>query len=260
MMPSMTPFANLNPTPFGHTGYHAAFGTPPPWTGTEAASSTTPPAMPPEHKELLAAVRSAFPDQTKMPIAIREAVEKTTTQSSKQLTTDLHRAAAAIGKARRAIQEIQEAKLKHRTMWASHFQEALTAWQQQIQAFNNQQTEYGHKLCKAQADLQTANDWLQELNIQAKAMDMKPLEDAAEVGEITEPTELQPEHIHEQLRRKLEECVQLTGTPSKPKGVLEQVDLTKDTPKEEQTEQERKRARSVESVPAPADSAMHSAS
>lgn len=229
----------------------------------EAAASTAPPLVPPavpsEHKELLAAVKSAFPDQSKMPTPIKEALERTAATSSKQLTSDLHKAAAAIGKARRAVQEVQEAKLKHRTMWASHLQEALIAWQQQIQAFNNQQTEYGQKLCKAQADLQAANDWLQGLNAQAKAMDLKPIEDSTEAGDLQEPSDLLPERIQEQLRLKLEECVRLTGAPIKPKEALASVDLTNEPGSDDKDkEKERKRARSAESEPPPAESAMHS--
>lgn len=259
--PIVNPFAAITPTPFSHSGYHAAFGTPPPWTPSESSTVPAVSNVPPEHKELLAAVKSAFPDMAKMPTAIREAVEKTSALSSKQLVADLHKAAASLGKARKAVKELQDAKLKHRSMWASHLQEALTAWQSQIQAFNAQQADYTQKLCKAQADLQSANDWIQELNIQAKAMDVKPLEESGDVTDLQEPSELQPEHIQEQLKLKLEECVKLTGFSNRA------IDLTEDDQeKAEKLEQDRKRARSVEpeaaeapGVPS-ADSAMASAS
>lgn len=177
-----------------------------------------------------------------MPAAIREVVERTSIMTSKQLIADLHKAAAALGKSRKAVKELQDAKLKHRSMWASHLQEALTAWQSQIQAFNAQQADYTQKLCKAQADLQSANDWIHELNIQAKAMDVKPLEESGEVSELQEPVELQPEHIQEQLKLKLEECVKLTGIANKA------IDLTEEAQDDKKAEHDRKRARSADSA------------
>lgn len=177
-----------------------------------------------------------------MPPAIREVLERTSVQTSKQLITDLHKAAASLGKARKTVQELQDAKLKHRSMWAAHLQEALTAWQQQIQSFNAQQADYTTRLSRARADLQTANDWIQELNVQAKAMDVAPLEAQADVGEMLDPADLQPERMQEQLRIKLEECVRLTGMDQGAKPI----DLTEDVDNPEKLEHDRKRARSVE--------------
>lgn len=245
--PGFNPFAAISPSPFSHPGgkgYHAAFGMPPPWTPVESGAASSTSNMPQEHRDLLAAVKSSFPDLHKMPPAIREALDKTSASSSKQLTTDLHKAATALGRARKNVQELQVAKLKHRSLWAAHLQEALNAWQQQIQSYNAQQEDYAQKLCKAQADLQAANDWIQELNVQAKALDVKPLEESEELNILQEPTDLQPERIQEQLKMKLEECVRLTGNAEPT------IDLTEDSDKvANKMENERKRARSADPAP-----------
>lgn len=202
------------------------------------------------------AIKASYPDPSKAPEAIREALERTRVVSSKQITTDLHKAAAAIGKSRKMVQELQEQSLRHRQMWVKHLQEALVAWQQQIQSYNTAQKDFATELAKAKADLQVANDWIQELNVRAKELDLTPIEQTAELGEVAEPTELHPTKVQEQLQKKLEECIRMATSKT-----IEEVDLTAEEPV---PEQERKRARSqdteAEAFPTAKDAAMPSGS
>lgn len=238
------PFQALAPSPFPFPGDQSACQMQPPWNAQESQNVPAASSMSEENRELIAAVKQAWPDATKAPPGI--------VLTSKQLTADLHKAAAAIGKARRNLQELQNTSIRHRRMWTKHLQEALSSWQQQIQSYNAQQADFASKLTKAKADLQVANGWLQELNVKAKDLDVTPLEQDVEVGEIAVPSELQPQHVQEELAKRLEDCMRLAAF----KGVEE----IEKSPKEKTAERKRARSQDSESQPEKkdADSAMQS--
>ena len=76
--------------------------------------------QPSANQELIQAVRKAFPDPTGLPTELKDILDKTESSEMKKITADLHKSTAALGRARRQLQELQEAKSQHRAKWVQH--------------------------------------------------------------------------------------------------------------------------------------------
>ena len=96
----------------------------------------------------------------------------------KKITTDLHKSTAALGRARRQLQELQEAKTQHRAKWVQHLNASLEAWQQQTEGFDKQQVQYNTMIQQATIELHAARNSIQQLN--AKAAQDRNLESLLE--------------------------------------------------------------------------------
>ena len=72
------------------------------------------------------------PDSQTMPQEIKDAMERTESLVSKQLTQDLHRATTSMGKAQKTLKELMDSKERHRLQWLQHLAESLKGWQQQL--------------------------------------------------------------------------------------------------------------------------------
>ena len=86
---------------------------------TDTASATSSSST--VNNELLAAVAKAFPDKSQMPEELRDLVDKANLQSSKSITKDLHSATSSLGKSKKLLQEVVEAKRAHKQAWTHQF-------------------------------------------------------------------------------------------------------------------------------------------
>ena len=117
--------------------------------------------------DLIAAIRRAYPDSTAMPSEVRDALDRSEQVVNKQVTQDLHRATASLGRAQRAVRELEESRERHRQLWYQHLQESLKMWKDQMDGFDTQQEEYLTAIQKAKADMNQAHHNIQTLNARA---------------------------------------------------------------------------------------------
>ena len=153
--PFATPMA-IPPWPSPDTGF--AGGQPAIRAQASTASlgsSTTGPLQTPA-SDLLIAVRKQFPDMTKAPIEVREAVEKEEASNSQRIGADLHRTSSQINKATKQLNQLREARSRHREQWLRHLKDSITAWESQMKSFQEQQKQYIEQTNKAKAELSAA--------------------------------------------------------------------------------------------------------
>lgn len=132
--------------------------------------------------ELIQAVKEEYPDLSKAPLRIQNAVakfkavakaEKTT---PKQLTSGLHKTSQAVGTATKELQSLRDAKVKHRERWLRHLQDSVKSWEQQLKLYNEQQANYSNLIKKAKQDLDSARQTLEVLNTKAAGPEDQDLE------------------------------------------------------------------------------------
>eukprot|EP00438_Fugacium_kawagutii_P035577 Skav200695 [mRNA] locus=scaffold343:127818:138239:+ [translate_table: standard] len=167
----------IMPSPFQY-----AMPAPPagPWTAQEATAfsnvaggsggkgAPSPPSPSPAinvNAEILSALKASYVGrEDSMPTHVKELVERTEQESGRLLTKALHSATTALGKAKGALAEAQDAKKAHRNQWMTHLQESVRLWDQQLQEYRRQQAGLHEQMVKASQDLATARKQIHQLN------------------------------------------------------------------------------------------------
>ncbi len=229
------------PSPF--TQYQSGLPSTGPWTGetgSELALTVAPQPVPSANADLVAALLKAYPSREQMPVEVKELIEKTQMQEARSLTRDLHVETSNLGKARKLLMEIQEAKKTHKAAWLSHLKESVDLWNRQLRDFMAQQAELTEKENKATRDIQAANRAIQSLN--SKAADATGGEALAPLDPVlkVEPNkDLEEEDLKKKLHKVFAECAAIAGVTG-----TEILHVQSDG--EEEEEARRKRARSTE--------------
>ena len=197
--------------------------------------------------ELVAALVRAYPDRDQMPKDVRDLLDRTNSQTARSITKDLHAEASNLGKAKKMLQEITEAKRAHKQAWTQHLLDSVELWNKQLQEFTQQQALLAEKESKAVRDIQAANKAIQALNLQAAEGEKTALAPAEPVQLAALDTQVKKDQETLDLQKKLQKAFQscLEATGAKPKDIEEIVDS------EEGEEGTRKRQRSTEPIPTP---------
>ena len=188
------PLPEVPAGPFAPTNLHLALPEP-------AASGSN---------ELLSAIRRAFPDTQSMPTEIKEALERSEGQVSKQLTSELHRATSSMGKAQRTLKELMDAKERHRLQWLQHLGESLKSWRLQLDSYDAKQSEFADSITKARKDMEASHVMIQTLNARAAGKPVPahletsvPADTAEDLSHIQDPEE---RALRKSLHGLLAEC------------------------------------------------------
>lgn len=220
-----------------------------PWIqeGASASAETTPASASSSNtnSELLAAVAKAFPDKSQMPEELRDLVEKANLQSSKSITKDLRSATSSLGKSKKMLREVVEAKKAHKQAWTRHLAESLELWQKQLQEFTQQQEMLAEKENKAIRDIQLANKSIQHLNSQAAGTEgttnVSILEPALPANpDLSTQKDKEMIDLQKKLQKCFGACMVATGL-KEAKDVVEEI-----ADSEDDEEKKRKRQKSQE--------------
>lgn len=213
------------PPPFKSQG-QSPFTIPTTYAGANAASSPwqsgdRPQDQPgPSNTELVQAIMKAFPNQSQMPEELREVMGKTNAAVGRQLTSEMHKAAAMMGKARKTIQQVQESQRAHRLKWMQHVAESIDSWKAQLTAFETQQAQYRASIQQAESDIAAARDTIQKLNQEAAGNFHMPKEvdDMLRFGEESSTLDPGDGHLRVKLQAILQSCLEVSGEkiPEKP--------------------------------------------
>ena len=187
------------PSPFTAGGSYAVTTTAPPWTSEKSMD------QPSLNQELIQAVRKAFPDSAVLPQELKEILDKTENTEMKKITSDLHKSTAALGRARRQLQELQEAKSQHRAKWVQHLNASWDAWQKQTESFDKQQVQYNTLIQQATIELHSARNSIQQPN--AKAAQDRNLESLLEEAPAESPDAALVDEEEKKLREKMQEII-----------------------------------------------------
>ena len=140
---------------------------------------------------------------------IKDAMERTESLVSKQLTQDLHRATTSMGKAQKTLKELMDSKERHRLQWLQHLAESLKGWQQQLESYDAKQEEFVVCIQKARKDMESAHVLIQKLNAKAagkavpELQDPIPVDTAQDMSHIKDPEE---RNLRKQLHSLLASC------------------------------------------------------
>jgi len=189
----------LPPSPFTAAGPYTIATTAPPWSAEKSAE------QPSVNQELIQAVRKAFPDPTGLPQELKDILDKTENSEMKKITSDLHKSTAALGRARKQLLELQEAKSQHRAKWVQHLNASLDAWQKQTESFDKQQVQYSTLIQQATIELHSARNSIQQLN--AKAAQDRNMESLLEETPAESPDAAMVDEEEKKLREKMQEII-----------------------------------------------------
>ena len=184
-----------------------------------------------------------------MPKDVRDLIDRTQSQTTRSITKDLHAETSNLGKAKKMLLEITEAKRAHKEAWTQHLLDSVELWNKQLQDFTQQQALLAEKENKAIRDIQSANKAIQALNLQAAEGDSKTSPPPAEMIPST-PTDVQTKKdqetadLQQKLQKAFQSCLEATGTKI-PKEIEEIHESDEDG------EGNRKRQRSQEPPNAP---------
>ena len=192
--------------------------------------------------DLIGAVRRAFPEVGSMPMELKEHIERQESQTSRQITQDLHKATASLGRAQKSLRELEESRDRHRQQWMAHLTESLDNWKKQMTSFDEQQEQYGTQIAQAKANADNAHATIQNLNAKAAGKATQELE---LITPKQEDTIVIPDQEETSLRAKLHgilaECAMKLG--DKPKDT-DLIPVLSDT-EEEASRKHPKRHRSA---------------
>eukprot|EP00435_Cladocopium_sp_Y103_P060951 s84_g22.t1 len=151
-----------------------AHGEAPPWPTPETSTFPSPFAQqtpssvqPQQDDDLVGAVKDLYPDLTKAPARIQAAVAKAEKTTAKQLSTGLSKSSKTVGNDAKELQQLRDARAKHRERWLKHLKDSVDSWELQLKQYKEQQANYNGLIRKAQTELSTARQTLAELNQKA---------------------------------------------------------------------------------------------
>eukprot|EP00438_Fugacium_kawagutii_P022042 Skav220153 [mRNA] locus=scaffold564:39495:54090:+ [translate_table: standard] len=214
----------------------------PPWTPPESKGADS---MPPAgDKDFMAAIKASYPDITKAPQAIKDYYEKAEAQTSKSLTSEMHRATTSLGKLRKELQQLNEARTAHRRSWLQHLALSAQSWQAQLKEYEQTQSGFGEKIQKATEELHVAHRLLQRLNAQAATTSLGSSTTPAVPELLLETLEVPEVSIGEEveLRKKVQDLIEQCSQAvivKEPTAEVQAVDSDDDSARE----RERKRIR-----------------
>lgn len=203
-------FPSLPVSPFAA---QPTYVTPPftaPWTVEKSLD------QPSANQELISAVRKAYPDSTGMPPELKDILDRTENSEMKRITSDLHKSTAALGRATRQLQELQDSKAQHRAKWLQHLTSSMEAWQSQMESYDSQQHQFNTMIQQATTELHTARKSIQQLNAKAakdKQLDTLPEESTMAVPSAAEPVQDAEE---KKMRAKMQELIASTAKLATP--------------------------------------------
>lgn len=157
--------------------------------------------------DLIAAIRKAFPDVNSMPQEVREALDKSEQGVTRQVTQDLHRATASLGRAQKAVRELMESRDRHKQKWMQYLQDSLKLWNDQMTAFDAQQESFVQAIAKAKEGMNQAHHNIQVLNARA-AGKPAPEQLVTPKDELGFPPDMDPEEkaARKKLRDLMAQC------------------------------------------------------
>ena len=132
-----------------------------------------------------------------------------------------HKSTAALGRARKQLQELQEAKAQHRAKWVQHLNASLDAWQKQTEGFDKQQVQYSTMIQQATIELHAARNSIQQLN--AKAAQDRNLESLLEEAPAEHPDAALVDGEEKKLRERMKDVLSKAAKAALP--AAEVVDL-----------------------------------
>ena len=172
-------------------------------SGTADAGST-------EKAEIIQTLRSAYPDPKLMPDDVKKLVDKYDVQTNKQLTAEMHRTTTQLGKARKTLHSLQDAKTKHRTAWLRHLKNLLETLQKQIESFDTQQKDYHDRIQAAYKDVMISRRTLQRLNAQASEAALPAASIGDDEDEVTS-VDGEENELRDQVHKLLQQCTKASA-------------------------------------------------
>ena len=205
----------------------------PPWPSLESPVGNLMPTMTPfstaqgveniaQKKEVVSALKTAYPDAAQMPQETKEIIEKLEKdidrlekENSKATTKNLHSATKALGKAQKTLAETMESKKVHRARWTQHVAEAAKTWQDQLHQYRQQQAALQEIAVKTRADIESARAAIQALSAKAPQETLAAMTQIAPVTAETEDAAIdldqEEESVQYQLQTVLQSCAASLG-------------------------------------------------
>ena len=162
---------------------------------------------------MVEALRSSYPDLSEAPPKIQALVEKYEKAIGQRWVTDLCDEEARLRQAQAALEDIQEARSKHRDEWMTHLQESVVQWKGMIQSYTQQRSHYDQLYQDATKKVRDANLTIAQLTQKgAQQVTSNVNEETAESLEQKEKDKDAKEgQLRERINKMLQQCVDLTN-------------------------------------------------
>ena len=205
----------------------------PPWPTTDSAVNPLMPQGPSlssqqaidavaQKREVVQALRAAYPDSANTPEDTKELIdkmekdiEKLEKENSKATTKNLHSATKALGKAQKTLTEALEAKRDHRLRWTKHIANAAKTWENQLHEYRQQQATFQEVATKARSDIEHARSAIQSLSTKATSATLASMPPITPISAETEDTAIdvdqEAESVQQQLQSILQSCAASIG-------------------------------------------------
>lgn len=169
--------------------------------------------------EIVAAIRRAFPDVTAIPAELKSIIDKNDQMQSRQVTREIHTATTQLGKHKKALQEICDARMNHRVAWCKYVTECAEAWKSQLEEFEKQEEKMKEMEQKTKQEIVTCSETIKTLS-HSQALEAPQAEEAT-VAEPAPPvfSEAELKAMQQAATQALQECVSgLAKIKEEPKG------------------------------------------
>ena len=175
-----------------------------------------------QNQELVNALRKAYPNMETTPTDVKELIEKTEQNLARSITTNIHAPTRALSKAQRLLQDVTEARRKHRAAWMEYLKDGLQAWESSLEGYRRHQAALQEAAATARADIATAR---QAIEMNAKAAEdpsaprivmAQPIREEIEEAGQEEQVDQEEEKLRSSLQSVLTACAGSLGLAAQP--------------------------------------------
>eukprot|EP00438_Fugacium_kawagutii_P033231 Skav228415 [mRNA] locus=scaffold1325:97576:109501:+ [translate_table: standard] len=155
--------------------------------------------------EMVMQIKKAYAGkEDTIPPGIKEILDKYEQESGKSLIKSMHAATTALGRGKKNLAELTEAKKLLRSQWLVHLTESTKMWETQLQEYRQQLALLQEQSGKAAAEIDQARKTLHQLNARSKSLgDSTALQELPEEEETPAGTEDATDAEETKLRSSL---------------------------------------------------------
>lgn len=123
-----------------------------------------------------------------MPGELKQMIDKNDQNQSRQVTRELHTATSQLGKHKKALQDIVDARLNHRAAWYKYVVDCAETWQKQLTSFETQDASLKELEQKTKQEIVACSETIKALShAQAQELPAQDENAAADVSMQAQP-------------------------------------------------------------------------
>ena len=148
---------------------------------------------------------------TTAPAKIRELIERADRAALQIWEDDISMATEKLKRSRKTLNNILEAKEKHRQSWLSHLEKSATEWRGMLTAYTKQREHFNGLIGKTKEDMKAANQVIAAMNQKADMALNQDVKEEETKESMDVMKDKQETEMRDRVQNLLQQCIDLTN-------------------------------------------------